>query len=94
MTLISKKIIANSDENYKNIKKIIIQSNQLDYEATFSQNFYQTKKDKDFSLKFNQFDLNYLTKLGIVHEIPAPYNNALISNGIINVKFHKENGSQ
>lgn len=89
-----KKIIANSDENYKNIKKIIIQSNQLDYEATFSQNFYQTKKDKDFSLKFNQFDLNYLTKLGIVHEIPAPYNNALISNGIINVKFHKENGSQ
>lgn len=88
------KIIANSDENYKNIKKIIIKSNQLDYEATFSQNFYQTKKDKDFSLKFNQFDLNYLTKLGIVHEIPAPYNNALISNGIINVKFHKENGSQ
>ena len=38
--------------------------------------------------------MNYLTKLGIVHEIPAPYNNALISNGIINVKFHKENDSQ
>lgn len=89
-----KKIIANSDANYKNIKNIIIKSDKLEYEAQFSQNFYQTTKDKKFSLKFNTFDLNYLTKLGIVKEIPSPYNNALISNGLINVNFNKEIGSQ
>jgi hypothetical protein len=84
-----KKVSLVTDREFKNLKDVTIESKQLKYHGVFSQNFNEDKVRKEIKVNFNVVDLNYFNKIGLLN-IPKPYNETLVKDGVFNVVFNRD----
>ncbi len=79
--------------DFENIKKIIIKGKTLNIEGNFSQFFKKNIKKKTIEINFNQFPLTYLNKFNLT-KLKYPLDNIMLHNGNINLNFEREKNDE